>query len=99
VLKELATKSYYRRREAYGAECGIRGFGGLGGIERASDIYYTTPRIAKVTIAMREQSQKSSYFEALLDPKGRGGTYFQLKYHAYYILYSIFNININTALY
>src|SRR6266576_362224 len=31
------------------------------------------PRIAKVTIALREQSRESSYFEALLDPGGRGG--------------------------
>jgi len=48
---------------------------------------YTTPRITKVTVVVREQSQESSYFKALLDP-GRGA-YFQLKHHAYYVLYSI----------
>jgi hypothetical protein len=30
----------------------------------------TTPRITKVTIVVREQSQESSYFEALPEPRG-----------------------------
>ncbi len=41
-----------------------------------------------MTIAVREQSRESSYFEALLEPPG--GAYFQLKHHAY--LCTIFNI-------
>jgi len=37
---------------------------------RAADTCYTTPRITKVTIVVREQSREGSYFEAPPEPRG-----------------------------
>jgi len=88
MVEELATKQYYRGRRLTATNVVQEASEALAE-SRAANIYYTMPGVTKVTIVVREQPQESSYFEALLEPRGVRGLYL---IKTLYQDYTIFNI-------